>query len=195
LKFIDPTGMATVLTRTSGKLQFSMDADDDGVADDDNALTVDRIEISMGDSEATIEFEGTDETFTTPAAVSEPGNSSEPTPGESYTIAWWEDDKTSQKYDNTKVPWSSNQDNPFGPTMAVLSLSTGGYSNPKDTHLHGTNGPLFEPTALNPNDPRPLGGPSPGDRRLTHGCTRLNNAVILALRFSAAAGTPVVIVK
>jgi len=195
LNFVDPTGLATVITRTNGKLQFSMDANDDGVADDDSALTVDNIEISMDDAEATIGFEGTGETFATPAAVSVPGNSSKPTPGETYKIAWWEDDKTSQKFANTREPWSKNNDNPFGPAMAVLSLSATGYTNPKDTHLHGTNGPLFEPNVLSPNDPRPLGGSVPSNREVTHGCTRLNNAVILALRNSAAAGTPVVIVK
>ena len=73
--------------------------------------------------------------------------------------------------------------------MAVLSLSKHGYKNPKDSHLHGTSGPMLSDS----NDTTYL--TYQGTRAFSHGCSRRRPRAITAMRFAVPPGTPVQFVK
>jgi hypothetical protein len=134
---------------------------DEGTDKDVQAIIVDQAQATV-----TVHYsDGTSETY--PAAVGDgksyPGADSEES-GEVKGTAWG----AVGPWDNTKLSWQEDKDNPFGAAI-ILVKGTGG------KHIHGTNGPIDGGVEY-------LGGANPEDRKITHGCARVTNRSIVKMK-------------
>ena len=192
-RFLSPDAFKGYLTDPASQHPYMYCKGNPVTYSDPSGYDVTKIEIYYKKATATVYFDDK-KPIDIPIAV---GESHRISPGTKMYIRQWLKDATYGGFENTKIPWSKNNENPYGPYYAELtrdkSLRT--YDNPWNCQLHGTGGGI--PKSIYEKDSITFVDDETGKetRAFTHGCTRCNNKAIEMLNKETRPGTPVLFFK